>query len=166
MAAPVDSLLVAIIDDLAAELGRMGRERGFRRDYSRVVRHLYSWTLEDDLENPQVQVMIGGTDETEESNDQYRHREEVAVQVHVGPEERDDGTMDLIRPAANVRADIFQALMLGQEKRHRGTTRGTTYHERSEAPDIGADEESIGATVREIYSVEWDHSSSGMDTEP
>lgn len=166
MPAPRPSLLIALVEDMVSRLGMMGRERGYRRDYRGVSRVLYAFGLESDLHHPLVQVQLGESEnDSEERTDLHRNWDEVVIQVHVPAEEMPDGTLDVVTPVANVRADIFQALMVGGV-RHRGSERATTYRRRSEAPPIAPADEPIGATVREIYALEWDHSSEGMDIEP
>lgn len=178
MAAPLDSLLIAIAEDAVSELADMGRETGYRLDYAGVVRVPLAFPEMaggvPDL--PFVQVWIGETLEggapgagigDEVSNDQLRHVHELHVRVFVPPERREDGDLDLIRPMMNAEADVFQALM-GQSlgARHRGSEWATTYFLRGLSQAVATQDLSSAGIVHVIYGIEWDHSASGMDTEP
>lgn len=167
-----DSRLVTLCDRLIALLEDMGPETGFRLDYARVERVLFPYGIQT---MRVVQVGLLGTVEGGAPNtglgdmvahDQYRHLDQIAIQVHLEAERRDDGTLDALTPMANCRADIFQAL-IGQSlgTRHLGDQYCVVHWLASEGEPIYT-EEVIGGTVREIYGIEWDHAASGMDVAP
>lgn len=150
--------LQTLVDHLVTALEGMGKEYGHRRNYRRVVRHLYDFGLEADLENPSIQVGLGTAEQPSEggfdySNTQIRRQDEVIVRVHMAPDKAADESLDMLTPALDFEADVEAAVMAA---RHRGDQNATTFYKGTLRGFYG-DAEGIGATVEVVFVIDWYH---------
>lgn len=170
-----DPVIQAVFDNVLTVLGAMGREAGSLRDYRGAIGLPVDGPLEPDLENPWVQVIIGGVDRkrdhgNEIAYDYHRHRQEFYVRVNVPPAMRilnGISIRDLTLPIWQVRSDIHTALMADRTRGVGGHV--TTFYVQPEVPvyfgvDVDDTVEIGGVTVIERYGVEWAHLTGDMTT--
>lgn len=160
-----DHLLVAMLDEMTRRLGGLGKEAGSRNDYRGVRRDLYGAGGEEDESRPWIQVGLGQRSVVRESTSTIRLNQEVIVQVHVAASGFKQGFPDALTPALNAQADIFEALMAD---RSLASTSGMLFYDGPDAPPAvtvaAGDNETfaVGATVRERYRIQYDHSGRDM----
>lgn len=172
---PDPDLLLLAIDDAVLAVNEITKLGGrYRRNWGAVLKSIVPWDEEPDHSAPRVMLttytqpltpgaqnpyglQFGG----EMSSSACRYMEILQWSANVSPDVALDGSLDIITPVQDFRADMHTAMLYYNRNRNSNTRVMTFYMDRRSSIIVHGTQV-VGAVATEIYGIQWQHRTGDM----